>query len=287
MIIFYTLCCLASSSVSDLVFKFFARKERSRGLFIASVGVCGTILASFLPDKVGDWRMTLLWGVICGIFSAVGNILLLESMGTLSAGICSTIYRLNLALVVPLSVWFFHEKLSLGQYLGVALALAAVVAFLPVGDAGPAGMPRRRVFWAAVMVVSACLFRAGLGISCKYAPMVGASSNGIVVLIDIIWIISGFVYFFVKERRSPEIGRADGKLLAYGTVSGLLITGIIWFMLEALKIKDANASVVLPLTQMSFLFTFMLSVIFLKEKITVRKAVALLCGVGAMLLLSY
>ena len=37
---------------------------------------------------------------------------------------------------------------------------------------------------------------------------------------------------------------------------------------------------------MSFLATFFLGVIFLKEKITIRKVAALLCGVAALLLLS-
>ena len=130
--LFYTFCCLACTTVNDLLFKFFARKERSRGMFVSAVGVTGTLLMMFLPDKIGDnWKMTLLWGVICGIMSAVGNILLIESMTTLSAGVCSTIYRLNLALVVPCSVFFLHEKLNPWQYLGVALAIAAVIFFLP------------------------------------------------------------------------------------------------------------------------------------------------------------
>ena len=95
----FTFCCLGCSALNDLFFKFFARKPRSRGLFVALVGVVGTICTAFLPDKMGDnLSMTLTWGLICGIFSAVGNILLIESMTNLSAGVCSTIYRLNLAL---------------------------------------------------------------------------------------------------------------------------------------------------------------------------------------------
>lgn len=279
--LFYTFCCLGCSAVNDLLFKFFARKERSRGLFVAAVGVVGTLLFLFLPDKTGEsWLMTLIWGIICGIFSAVGNILLIESMSKLSAGVCSTIYRLNLALVVPFSLLFFHEELHWQQFIGVALAIAAVLCFLP-GSAGNRQETPGKRFLPVIMIITACIFRAGLGLGCKYGPMVGASKNGINLIIEILWIISGLAYYFIKEKGKYSL---DAKLVRYSVVSGVLVAGIIFFMMLALSV--GNASVVLPIAQMSFLATFILSVIFLKEKITVFKVVALLCGTGAMLLLT-
>ena len=280
LMLVYTFCCLGCSAVNDLVFKFFARKERSRGLFVSLVGVIGTILFFFLPDKVGtDWKMTLLWGIICGIFSAVGNILLIESMSKLSAGVCSTIYRLNLPLVVPLSVLFFHEELHWQQGVGVALAILAVLLFLP-GSSGSKQENSGSRLLPVIMILTACLFRAGLGLGCKYGPMVGASKNGMNLIIEILWIISGLAYWFIKERKSCKL---DVKVIRYSIVSGVLVAGIIFFMMLALSV--GNASVVLPIAQMSFLATFIFSVIFLKEKVTYLKIAALGCGVGAMLLL--
>ena len=281
LMLFYTLCCLACTSVNDLLFKFFARKERSRGLFVTSVGVMGTILMLMLPNKTGEnFQMTLLWGVICGIFSAVGNILLIESMTTLSAGVCSTIYRLNLALVVPCSVFLFNEKLNWMQYCGVALAILAVIAFLPLekGDK----KERKKLLLPMIMIITASVFRAGLGLSCKYGPIQGASVNGINFIIEIIWIFSGIAYYFIKERQM----QFDMKVIKYGAASGILVAGILYFMIKALNVEGANASIVLPIAQMSFLVTFILSVIFLKEKITVPKIIAVICGIGAMLLLT-
>jgi drug/metabolite transporter (DMT)-like permease len=245
-----------------------------------TVGIVGTAIFAFLPDKIGsNWQMTLLWGIICGIFSAVGNILLIESMTNLSAGICSTIYRLNLALVVPMSMVFFHEKLTWTQWCGTGLAIAAVLAFLPAGRNSSGD--KKKVLLPMVMIITASIFRAGLGLGCKYGPMEGASLNGINFMIEIIWIISGLVYYLLKERRSCVW---DSKVLKYGAGSGVLVAGILFFMILALSV--GKASVVLPIAQMSFLATFILSVIFLKEKITVLKIFALFCGVGAMLLLT-
>ena len=281
LMLFYTFCCLACSSVNDLLFKFFARKERSRGLFVAAVGLTGTLLMLMLPDKFnGNWKITLLWGCICGIFSAVGNILLIESMTNLSAGICSTIYRLNLAVVVPCSVFLLNEKLIWTQYLGVTLAILAVIAFLPFKKCEK--KDKKNLLFPMIMIITASLFRAGLGLSCKYGPMQGASVNGINVIIEIIWILSGITYYFTKERNL----KPDMKIVKYGIASGTLVAGILYFMIKALTVNGANASIVLPIAQMSFLATFILSVIFLKEKITLPKIIALICGIAAMLLLT-
>ena len=283
LILIFTLCCLACSAVNDLVFKFFARKERSRGMFVMYVGIFSSLLLLFLPDKLGDdWRITLLWGVIGGIFSAVGNILLIESMTSLSAGMCSTIYRLNLALVVPFSVLIFGEDLCLKQYLGVAFALAAILAFLP--GSGAKGPDRKAALLPLIMIITAAIFRAGLGLSYKYGFMQGASPNGVSLLTMVLWIVSGPVYYVWRER--GKIPAFDVKTVRYGLLSGLLVAGIIFFMAQALKFKDANASVVLPIAQMSFLATFVLSAIFLREKVTIWKICALLCGVAALLLLA-
>ena len=51
LILIFTLCCLACSAVNDLVFKFFARKERSRGMFVMYVGIFSSLFLLFLPDK--------------------------------------------------------------------------------------------------------------------------------------------------------------------------------------------------------------------------------------------
>lgn len=281
----YTFCALGCAAFNDLAFKFFARKERSRGLFVAVVGVCGTFLFAFLPGKfTGDISATILWGIICGIFSAVGNILLIESMTKLSAGVCSTIYRLNLALVVPFSVLFLHESLHFSQYAGIALAIAAVLAFMPRKEQGKEESRRNTLFWPMVMIITACVFRAGLGLSMKYAPeFAGASKNGVNFIIEILWVVSGIIYFLLKERKEY---RLTLKLSGYGVLSGVMVAGILFFTALALNTPGSLASVVLPIAQMSFLATFVLSAVFLKEKITAAKIFALLCGAGAMILLA-
>lgn len=281
MAVLLAFCCLGCAAANDFLFKLFARKERSRGAFVFAVGVLFTAVLSFLPDWWGaDWRVTLFWGVICGLCSVVGNILLIESMFRLSAGLCSTVYRLNLALVVPLAVVLFGESPFWYQWIGVVLALLAVLAFMPVGEKSIVG--RKSDY---VMLILAMALRAGLGLSYKYAFVVGAGRNGLQVVNAWAWVVCGLVYYFCRERKRYDFRVAFApKVLGYGALSGLLVAGIIFFMAESLFRGDA--SIVLPIQQMSFLATFFLGVVFLKEKITPRKIFALACGVAALLLLS-
>ena len=284
MAVILAFCCLGFAAANDFVFKLFARKERSRGIFVFAVGMLFTGVLSVYFSRA-DWfgksgEVTLFWGVVCGLCSVVGNILLIESMSRLSAGLCSTVYRLNLALVVPLAVVFFDEKLLCYQWIGVLLALAAVLAFMPVGEKRVVG--RRSDY---VMVVLAMMLRAGMGLAYKYAFLHGASESGVQIINGWAWVICGLVYYFVRERKRFDFRAAfDAKVLGYGAFSGVLVAGIIFFMARSLKLGDA--SIVLPIQQMSFLATFFLGVIFLKEKITVRKIAALVCGAVALLLLS-
>jgi drug/metabolite transporter (DMT)-like permease len=52
---------------------------------------------------------------------------------------------LNLALVVPFSVVIFNEKLVLSQYAGIALAILAVLAFLPGAGAKKSGNTEKKM----------------------------------------------------------------------------------------------------------------------------------------------
>ncbi len=279
MAIFWALICLALAAVNDLVFKFYARKPRSNGYFAAIVGVVWLPMAwLFTRGLPADWTATLVWGAISGIFSIGGNLLMLEAMRTLDAGVCATIYRLNLVPVVIGAALLLGESLTAYQYGGIVCACTAVLAFIPAGGG------RRRLLAAGfAMMLAASLMRAGLGLSYRYGFLHGADQAWVVVIDSLFWIAGGVVYARLRERR--EAGGAEWrKLWGYGVLSGVLVTGIVLTMAESLAL--GRASVVLPVAQMSFLGTGLLGVWLLKEKITWRKSGAFACGVAAILLLS-
>lgn len=277
MAVFYAFCCLAFAAVNDFVFKLFARKERSRGLFVALIGVFWLLLLCWLPwSEESSIGATILWGAVSGFFSVTANLLLIEAMGHESAGVCSTIYRLNLVLVVAGAVLFLGETLAVTQTIGIIFAVLAILAFFPTG---------KNVHLRALgfyLVVVAAVLRAGMGLSYRYGFLHGADRNGVVLINSLFWIAGGVAYALWREKGFKV--KPDRKMWFYSFISGLFVSGIVVFM--ALSLQHGEASVVLPIAQMSFLGTFALSIYFLKERFTKRNLAAVACGIIAIILLT-
>ena len=276
--VWYAVICLVFAAGNDLLFKFFSRRERSRGLFCAVIGAVWMVYCIITCGKMpSDWQATLIWGSVSGFASIAGNLLLIGAMKNLSAGMCSTIYRLNLVPAV-LGAWLLlGEQLSVLQWLGALLAVMAVLAFIPAKGSG-----RELFSWNCfIMVICGAFMRAAMGLSYRYGFSHGADREYVVLVNSLFWIIGGIVWYFATEHKKVKI---DLSTVKYGAISGLLVTGIVVFM--ALSLQHGNAAVVLPIAQMSFLLTGAAGVVFLKEKFTIRTAAAFICGCGAVLILS-
>ena len=283
MAIFWAVVCMVLAACNDLLFKFYARRKRSHGRFLAIIGVTWFVTACcFLRGRPEDWRATLLWGAISGFFSVGGNLLMLDAMRVLDAGVCSTIYRLNLVPVVVGAALLLGESISPAGYAGIGCALLAVIGFIPRG--GEAGLRRAAVAGFAAMVL-ASLMRAGMGLSYRYGFLHGAEQAWVVVINSLFWVFGGLLYAFWRESGDEsDDPAARRKLWGYGLLSGVLVAGIVLTM--AASLYEGKASVVLPIEQMSFVLTGVLGVLLLKEKMGPLKIAAVLCGAAAVLLLS-
>ena len=69
-----------------------------------------------------------------------------------------------------------------------------------------------------------------------------------------------------------------------GKATGALVCGIVYFMLLATSL--AEASVVVPVAQLSFIVTTLLGVCFHGEKLNPRKRLALAAAVGCILVIA-
>lgn len=275
--ILLALLSLVLTAFNDFVFKLFADKMYSRGGFVALVGLFWLIAQLFFPCTTENLRATLLWGIVSGFMSVAGNILLIEAMGVQSAGLCSTIYRMNMVFVVLGGYFLLGEQISPMHWCGIVLALFAIIAFLPRSSV--VGFSRLG-FGLAVL---AAVLRSIMGLSYRYGFEHGADKNTVVMINCIMWIVGGFLYSVFRERSLKWL--KDSAIYKYSAISGVLVGGIVFGMAGSLKL--GNASRVLPIAQMSFILTFILSVIFLKEKCDMHKILAMASGVGAVVLLAF
>jgi uncharacterized membrane protein len=280
MALLFALSCCLCTAINDLVFRLYARKSRSRGVYVLIIGLIWTgIFLLFSDFSFNSWETTLFWGVVSGVFSVVANIFLIEGMSHNDAGICSTIYRLNLIFVALGAFVLLGETVTFMKLLGITFAITAIFMFFL--DT-PHTRHNDKAKLGFYLVGMAALLRAGMGLSYKYAFMHGADRNFLLIINGVFWIIGGAIYALYREKHLGE--KFSRKSWTYGIISGLLVCGIVLFM--ALALQHGDAAVVLPLAQVSFIATSELGIWFLKEKLSFKKAIGISAGILCIICMS-
>ena len=88
MAIFWAFACMFFAACNDLLFKFFAGKNRGNGFFVSVVGVVWLVVAlifALMGQAPANWQATIIWGCISGFFSLAGNIMMLDAMRSLDS----------------------------------------------------------------------------------------------------------------------------------------------------------------------------------------------------------
>ncbi|WP_417228181.1 EamA family transporter [Amphritea sp.] len=282
--VFFALLSLLAAGFSDVVFKKYCGKERSRGMYICGIGIIWTML-QLTMFVVNDQAIilneaTLYYGIAAGIAVALANILLLESLTHLDVSLGSTIYRLNTIGVVVFSFIFLSESLGWMKGAGVLCGVIGVLILYKrnkhVSLDEAASMAR--VFLVVAML--AAIVRASYGVISKAGISEGAQPATMMLISSICWIIGGFLYALIREKRV----RISLDKLRYSALSGVLIFMIVNFLIAALE--RGEASVLVPIANMSFIVAMAVSVMMKMEHITKRKLAAVGCAAFSIFLLA-
>lgn len=277
----FALLSFLFAGLNDVVFKRYVVADRSRGMLVLGIGVVWTALhlAVFairgVPIRVD--AATLGFGLAAGTLLVCSNLLLLESLAHVDLSLGSTIYRLNTLGVVVLSYLFLGERIGPYKATGIGLGIAAVL-LLSHRPARHARSARDALFLAAV--VTAALLRAGYGVTTRKAMLEDVRPEPVLLLVSSCWIVGGAAYALVKERRL----RLTRDKAAYAAVSGTLVFVIVYCLM--LAVERGEASVVIPIANMSFVIALAVSLLTGMEKLTPRKLLAVCAAVAAIALLS-
>lgn len=269
------------AAMNDLVFKLFSGKSRPIGLYMAIIGLVWTLV--FLV-RGGGWTTSfldlnprvLILGLLAGALSVTANILLISGMAKTEVGVCAAVYRMNLVPAALMSFILLGESATFGKLLGIVFAVAAVILFF---SPNVKGRRQAKMGLAGVwIVILAALFRGGMGVAYKYGMTAAVNVDVFLMINGVMWVLGGLLFNFFEKRRglSPAMIRS---IVSYGMMSGLLVCGIVLFM--ALALKAGDATVVLPVAQLSFAVTGVAGILFLGDSFNRRKAsgfgLAVLC----------
>jgi drug/metabolite transporter (DMT)-like permease len=250
-------------------------------MMISGVGLVWSILLSLDVAVRGDSflldQSTWLYGLTAGVCVAIANILLLESLRHIEVSLGSTIYRLNTIAVVILSIVFLNESLSVFKLVGVVCGVVAgLLLYRHQNSSGTYTTLKTGV----LLVILGALLRAIYGVVTKAGLSAEADANGMILISAVCWIVSGLLYAVLIEHRY-SITR---KKLSYSLVSGLLVYGIVRTLIMALSLGEA--SVVVPIANMSFLMALLVALVMKMEVLSIKKVTAMVFAVSAILLLT-
>ncbi len=277
----FALLSMAFAGINDVIFKRYAVKKRSRGMYVLGVGLIWAILqilyASLSGISFNFDILTIEYGWLAGAILAAANILLIEGLAHIDVSLGSTVYRLNTIGVVILSFAFLDESIEFIKLAGITFGVISVLLLYKGNRNKTTRHSITLFFW---YVVFASLFRAAYGVVSKIALIASADKNTIILLAAICWIVGGAVYAKYVEKRFIV---TRTKVL-YSVLSGILVFCIVNFLILGLKV--AQASIVVPIANMSFIIALLIAVLTGAEKMDFKKALATAFAAGSIVLLT-
>lgn len=269
--VLFALVSMAFAGINDVVFKRYASSTRARGTYVFGIGVVWglvNVAASLLWAGSGDaLRWSLLGvgvGLAGGVLLAASNLAFIESLARIPVGLGATIYRLNTIGVVLLSVLLLGESLGWLRFTGFLLGVWAVLLLYERG-----GHARAVAIAYVGLAIGASLLRALFAVLAKWAVLEGADARTILVVAPAAWIVVGAGYARWREGRF----RLTADKMRYAVVSGLLIAFVAGGLMMA--VARGDASLVVPIANLSFAVSLLISAGLGMERLTWRKLGAL------------
>jgi drug/metabolite transporter (DMT)-like permease len=280
----YALLSLFFAGLLDVVYKRYSRKSRSRGSYVFGIGVVWFVL-QMMSLAISDEPLvvdatSIKYGLFAGVCLTLSNLLLLESLTHINISLGSTVYRLNTIGVVVMAFLFLGETLGGVKLLGVGLGLIAV-GLLYRSDNGTVAKETGGQFLPFfLMAIAASLFRAGYGVVTRGGILDQADPQVMLLLCALSWIVGGALYARLREGRF----RLTAKKISYALITGVLVFLVVDFLM--LAVKHGEASIVIPIANMSFVMAMLLSVTLRYEPFNIRKGAAMVVACLAIAVLT-
>ncbi len=217
-----------------------------------------------------------LWGALGGAFAYFGFYHFSRSLSSGAVSVLAPIFRLQFVVTAVLALALFGEHLSAAKVLGLALAIAA--AWLLLGSASGAKVEVARGAVARVLLATVAV---GIAFFLFKLALRQGATPATVLLCQIFGLASSATVFSVCFDRGFA---ASGAALRYGIPFGVSQAIGFGALIEGLAIGEA--SILVPIAQLSFVLTAVVGLAFLKEAVTARKTAGLAAAVGAVGLLA-
>jgi drug/metabolite transporter (DMT)-like permease len=275
----YAVIGMAANAAKDTLFKTIAREDGGSRILLFYGMKSALISALALPIILLIRREPLLHPVSLAFavpIAALAGFAYLTALRSLVVGDASTnvtIFRLNFVLTSAFAVLFGGEALTPRKIAGTGLCLLAVLLFYLGGRSR--GADHRGLGLSVIT----CFAMATLNVVNKMALAAGASILHLVLYRYAL--IAAFCAIVLAARRQSFVPSPRLALVS-GACAVLMLTGT-FFILTALQTGDLT--LVIPISQCSFLFTALFSFLWLHERLDWGKAAGLAAAVAGLVVI--
>lgn len=234
-----------------------------------------------IPAHLSSWDSRGVWVLLLSgmIGIAIADTMFFFSLNLGGVSLFAIIECLYTPFVILFSWLMLEETLTAHHYIGGAMILGAV--FLTAGHAPPANRTRRQMF-VGTMIGAASMALMAFGIVYAKpvlhdAPVLWATTlrliGGTALLLGIAVFTPG-----LRAVARPFRPSRDWRFSMPGAVLGAYLAMIFWIA----GFAHTRASVAAMLNQCSSIFAILLAAVFLKEKLTARKVLAVVVAFGGV-----
>ncbi len=279
-VVIFALLSMALAGTADFVYKrtALAGAMPSSFLFAQSWFFGMTALVFGLATESLRFHPALLLGPLAAVVVFSGMRMFLMSLRHGEATVNTPIFRLSFVVTVGLAILFLGEQLTIRKLTGFGLAATSILLLTGfsvrrfVQDGLSHG--RRRSILLAVLAMGCMGF---LSFLYAVAARLGATGPS--------FILSQFCAFTLIAL-FHALRREGGLRLSRGVLVNAPFAGIFnsaGFICLILALQRGEASVAVPISQMSFVVTTVLAVIVYREGLTLRKSLGLAAALVTIL----
>ena len=247
-------------------------------LFLPTMWIVGEPLFRSVP--IQDYALLLFSGAL-GI--GLADTLYLKSLNRLGAGLMSIVVCLYSPIIIVLSILYLGEQLSLWQLIGAGLIVAGVLAASLERQTN--GLTRKQIFegmgWGILSQAAICVSVVMVKPLLDRSPVLWVTEVRIVGGVVALLIILG-----IHKRRREIIQSVRSKQRWVFTLSSSIMGAYVAMILWLGGMKFTQASIASALNQTASIFIFILSVLFLKEKVTKYRLIGIVLGMFGVMLIT-
>ena len=282
----YLILAVLSSAAMALVLKCFRNQKGNRyGILLGNYLTCVVIALVLLPDKglilSGSW-ITLVCGIGGGLFFVLALVCMQSSIRANGAGLTSAFARLGLIVALGLSILLFREHPTAPQFIGIGLALGAIVLLGADGGGSRSAKQGGRGFGLLLLTLAAS------GCADAMAKVFDMYGNGREDSLYFFWLFSTAVLLcgvlLLAEQRRTGNGVRLGEFAA-GVLVGIPNYFSSWLLLRSLQ--ELPAVLVYPTySTATILLVLGCGALFFRERLSRRQRPGILLILLALALLN-